>query len=179
MFFKILARLEESIISILFVLMAILVFVEVIMRFVFNSGFMWIQEFTLLMSAWFVLFGASYGLKMGSHIGMDAFVNLFPSLGRRILTGIGASLSLVYCGLILYGSYIYLKKMHMIGIKLEDIPIPAWVAHSILIIGMSLFTIRIGQIFWAVITGKADSFKHANEAEDSMAIVEELKGETL
>ncbi|MGL1933268.1 MAG: TRAP transporter small permease [Desulfotalea sp.] len=176
---KILGRLEESIISILLVLMVLLVFVEVIMRFVFNSGLMWIQELTLLISAWFVLFGASYGLKVGSHIGMDAFVTLFPRTGRRILTGLGAALSLVYCALILYGSYVYLRMMKMIGVELEDIPCPSWIAHSILIIGMSLFAIRVFHIFWSVITGKADSFKHANEAEESMEIVEELKGETL
>lgn len=176
MFFRILNRLEEAIISLLIVSMTLLVFLDVIMRFVFNSGFMWTQELTLLISAWFVLFGASYGLKVGSHIGMDAFVKLFPAMGRRILTGIGAILSVVYCVLLLRGSYVYLSKMKMIGIELEDIPIPAWIAHSILIFGIVLFSIRVLEILWSVITGTSDSFRHANEAEESLEIVEELKG---
>lgn len=175
MFFRIINKLEESIITLLLVAMTLLVFLDVVMRFIFNSGFMWTQELTLHASAWFVLFGASYGLKVGSHIGMDAFVKLFPSVGRRVLTGIGAVLSLVYCVLLIYGSYIYLSKMKKIGIELEDLPIPAWIAHSILIIGVFIFSIRVLQILWSVIKGNSDSFKHANEAEESMEIVEELK----
>ncbi len=175
MFFRAIGKAEEAIISLLLVSTTLLVFVEVVMRFGFNTGLMWSQELTLHLSAWFVLFGASYGVKVGSHIGMDAFVKLFPSLGRRILTGIACTLSLTYCGLILYGSWIYLAKMKMIGIDLEDMPIPTWIAHSILIIGFGFLTIRLLEVFWSVITGKADSFKHADEAKDSMEIVEELK----
>ena len=177
MFMRFLNRAEEAIICILLVLTTLLVFIDVVMRFGFNSGFMWSQELTLHMSAWFVLFGASYGLKVGSHIGMDAFVKLFPRPGRRILSAIAAVLGLVYCGLILYGSWIYLKKMKMIGIALEDLPIPTWIAHAMLLIGFAFLTIRLLEILWNIITDKTDGFKHADEAKESMELAEELKGE--
>ena len=177
MFMRIMNRAEEAVICILLVLTTLLVFIDVVMRFGFNSGFMWSQELTLHMSAWFVLFGASYGLKVGSHIGMDAFIKLFPRTMRRILSGIAAILAIIYCGLIFYGSWIYLKKMKMIGIDLEDIPVPAWLAHGMLVVGFAFLIIRLLIILWSVITDKADGFKHADEAKDSMAIVEEIKGE--
>lgn len=178
MFMRFINRTEEAVICILLVLTTLLVFADVVMRFGFNSGLMWSQELTLHMSAWMVLFGASYGLKVGSHIGMDAFVKLFPVLGRRILTAIAAILALIYCGLVLYGSWIYLAKMKMIGIELEDIPIPAWVAHSLLLFGFFFLTVRLLIILWSVITGKADGFKHADEAKESMELAEEItKGE--
>lgn len=177
MFLRILNRSEEAMICLLLVSTTLLVFIDVVMRFGFNTGFMWSQELTLHMSAWMVLFGASYGLKVGSHIGMDAFVKLFPRGGRRILTGIAAVLALVYCGLLLQGSWIYLKKMKMIGIPLEDMPIPAWLAHSILIIGLSFLTIRLLIILSGVITGKTDCFKHLDEAKESMELAEEISKE--
>lgn len=177
MFMRIMNRAEEAVICILLVLTTLLVFIDVVMRFGFNTGFMWSQELTLHMSAWFVLFGASYGLKVGSHIGMDAFIKLFPRTMRRILSGIAAILAIVYCSLIFYGSWIYLKKMKMIGIDLEDIPVPAWLAHGMLVVGFAFLIIRLLIILWSVITNKADGFKHADEAKDSMAIVEEIKGE--
>ncbi len=173
---RILNRAEEAIISLLLISTTLLVFIDVVMRFGFGTGFMWSQELTLHMSAWFVLFGASYGVKAGSHIGMDAFVRLFPSAGRRFLTGIACVLSLTYCGLILYGSYFYLLKMKKIGIYLEDMEIEAWIAHSILIIGFALLVFRLFIVLKNVVTGKADGFKHADEAKDSMEIVSELKG---
>ncbi len=172
----ILNRAEEVVISLLLLATTLLVFADVVMRFGFGTGLMWTQELTLHLSGWFVLFGASYGIKMGSHIGMDAFVMLFPSGGRRLLSGIACTLSLIYAGLILYGSFIYLKKMKTIGIYLEDIDIQAWKAHSILIIGFVMITIRLLVLLKDLITGEVEGFKHADEAKDSMKIVSELKG---
>ena len=177
MFMRIMNRLEEAVICILLVLTTLLVFIDVVMRFGFNTGFMWSQELTLHMSAWFVLFGSSYGLKVGSHIGMDAFIKLFPRTMRRILSGIAAILAISYCSLIFYGSWIYLEKMKMIGIDLEDLPIPTWLAHGMLLVGFAFLIIRLMIILWSIITNKADGFKHADEAKDSMAIVEEIQGE--
>jgi C4-dicarboxylate transporter DctQ subunit len=178
MFMRIINRMEEAIICILLILTTLLVFVDVVMRFGFNTGFMWSQELTLHMSGWFVLFGASYGLKVGSHIGMDSFVKLFSRGGRRIITVIAAVLAIVYCNLILYGSWIYLKKMKMIGIDLEDLPIPTWLAHGMLLVGFGFLTIRLLLILWSVITDETDGFKHADEAKDSMELAEDItKGE--
>ncbi len=174
MFLRIINRAEEAIICLLLVTTTLLVFIDVVMRFGFNSGFMWSQELTLHMSAWMVLFGASYGLKVGSHIGMDAFVKLFPSIGRRILSAIAAILALIYCGLIFYGSFVYLQKIYKIRIELEDLPIPAWIAHSLLLFGFMFLIIRLLIILWDIITGKAEGFKHADEAKDSMELAEEI-----
>ena len=143
MFMRIMNRAEEAVICILLITTTLLVFVDVVMRFGFNAGFMWSQELTLHMSAWMVLFGSSYGLKVGSHIGMDAFIKIFPSIGRRILTAIAAIGALIYCGLIFYGSWIYLAKMKMIGIDLEDLPIPVWIAHSPLLLGYLFLIVRL------------------------------------
>ncbi|MET4692536.1 TRAP transporter small permease [Endozoicomonas lisbonensis] len=63
-----LERFEENCICLLFVSMAGLTFYEVLMRFAFNTGLMWVSELTLHVAAWFVLFGAAYGVKKGSRI---------------------------------------------------------------------------------------------------------------
>ncbi len=174
MFMRIMNRAEEAIISILLVTTTLLVVMDVIMRFGFDKGFLWSQELTLNLGAWLVLFGASYGLKVGSHIGMDAFVKLFPVGGRRIFTSIGAVLSLIYCYLILYGSWVYLAKVKMIGLEMEDLPIPVWIAQSILFIGYIFLAVRLFIILWNVITGKADGFKHADEAKESLELVDDI-----
>ena len=80
---------------------------------------------------------------------------------------------LFYCILFIEGAWVYLSKMHMIGIELDDLPIPKWIAHSILLIGMVLIAWRLLQLLMAIITGKADGFKLADEAKESMHLVEE------
>lgn len=165
---RILNSAEEGVISLLLVSMTLLVFLEVVLRFGFHTTFIWAQELTLHLSAWFVLFGVSYGLKVGAHIGVDAVVRLLPPPGRRIVSGIAVVLSLFYCGLFIYGSWVYLHKMKRIGIELEDLPIPTWIAHSILIIGFALLSLRLLQLLWAIATGRAEGFQLADEARESM-----------
>lgn len=177
MFFQFLNKAEEAIIGLLLVSMTLLVFVEVVMRFGFDSGFMWSQELTLLLSAWFVLFGASYGLKVGAHIGVDVVIKQLPQLLRRILSSIAVLFTLIYCGLFLYGSWIYLSKMQKIGIELMDLPIPTWMAHSVLILGFTLISIRLLELLWRIIKNDADQFSFGDEAKESLKLAEELAKE--
>jgi len=177
MLLRFINRAEEAVICLLLALTTLLVFVDVVMRFGFNTGFMWTQELTLHMSAWFVLFGASYGIKAGSHIGVDAFVRLFSRGWRRLMTAVACLLALFYCSLVLYGSWIYLSKVKKIGIELEDLPIPAWLAHGMLLVGFSFLSLRIMILLWDVIRNREDGFRHADEARESMELVRELKEE--
>ncbi|MGH1462315.1 MAG: TRAP transporter small permease [Neptuniibacter sp.] len=176
---NIVTKLEEGFLSVLLVSMTLLVFAEVVARFGFNAGIHWAQEVTLLLAAWFVLFGASYGVKVGAHIGVDVFVKMFPHNTHRYITLIAIGLCLVYSGLFLYGSWIYLSKMKMIGIELEDLPIPKWIPMSILVIGFVLLIIRFLQLGWKVIKDEAEGFHFADEAEESMEIAKELKETAL
>jgi C4-dicarboxylate transporter DctQ subunit len=177
MLVRIIGRLEEAVIAILLVAMTLLVFADVVMRFGFGTGWLWSQELTLHMSAWLVLFGASYGLKVGAHIGVDAFVRLFPTGAQRLITAVAILASLFYCSLFLYGSWIYLSKMKLIDIELEDLPIPVWVAHGMLIVGFVLFSVRLLELLWSVATGKAATFRRSDEGRESMRVAEELKRE--
>ena len=97
MFARVIDRLEEGFVSLLLVGMKLLVFVEVVIRFGFNTGFLWVQELTLHASAWLVLYGASYGIKVGAHIGVDSVVKMIPSGPRRWVSMAAVGLSLIYC----------------------------------------------------------------------------------
>ncbi len=177
MLLRLINQIEEAIISLLLVGITLLVFFEVILRFVFNTGLTWGQEATLYLSAWFVLFGVSYGLKVGAHIGVDAFVKLFSPLGQRLISTLAILLSLVYCGLFIQGAWVYLSKMYRIGIELEDIPIQTWIAQSILLIGMVMLSIRLLGLLWSVATGKTTGFMRTDEAKESMNLAEQIKRE--
>jgi C4-dicarboxylate transporter DctQ subunit len=172
---RIINNLEEIIICLLLASMTLLVFVEVVLRFGFGIGLMWSQELTLHLSAWMVLFGASYGIKVGSHIGVDALVKILPPPVRKIVGAASVIACLCYCGLFASGAWVYLQKMHKIGIELDDMPVQKWVAHSILLIGMLLMAYRLLMLLWGIFTGKAEGFQLADEAKESMHLAEETK----
>ncbi|CAA6801005.1 MAG: Tripartite ATP-independent periplasmic transporter DctQ component [uncultured Thiotrichaceae bacterium] len=176
---NIIHKLEENIIALLLVAMTLLVFFETILRFFFGTGLIWAEELTLHLSAWLVLFGASYGLRVGAHIGVDFLVKKLPDATQRIVTSIMLSMALVYCGLFIYGAWVYLSKMHQIDIPMEDIEIPLWIAHSILLIGFVLFAIRLLEIGYRVIKGEQTRLKIHDEAEESLHLKEELESTPL
>lgn len=161
-------RLEEGAISLLLVAMTLLVFVEVILRFVFNTGLLWMQEATLHISAWLVMFGVSYGVKVGSHIGVDAVVKLLQPPARRTVGLIAVAMCLVYCAIFLFASYEYLAKIYEIGIEMEDLPIPRWAAQSILLVGFVLLTVRFLAVGWGLFTGRLQGLSLADEAKDAV-----------
>ncbi|WP_308365995.1 MULTISPECIES: TRAP transporter small permease [unclassified Microbulbifer] len=169
---KFIERLEEGCISALLVAMTLLVFVEVVLRFGLGVGVMWIGELTLTVSAWFVLFGMSYGLKIGAHIGVDALVRLLPRTGRRICTAIAVLICLAYCGLLMYGGWVYVGKLHMIGLEMEDLPLPKWSVTSILLFGFGLMALRLLHLLWEVIRGTADGFSRTDEVEESLQLAD-------
>ncbi len=169
---RVINSLEEGFISLLLVSMTLLVFFEVVLRFGFGVGFLWVEELTLHLSAWLVLFGASYGVKVGSHIGVDAVVNLLPLRGQRIVTLCAIALCLVYCALFIEGAWVYLSKVYEIEIELEDLPIEKYVAHSILLFGFVLLAFRFSQIGWKVIKGETQGFGLTDEAKDALKELE-------
>ncbi|MDE1464483.1 TRAP transporter small permease [Spartinivicinus poritis] len=171
--FQWLNKLEVAILCLLLVSMTLLVFIEVVMRFGFNQGLIWAEEATLYLGAWLVLFGASYGVKTGAHIGVDAFVKTLPSLYQRSVALLTIVLCLVYCGLFIYGGWIYLSKLKMIGLEMEDLPIPKWQASSILVIGFVLLAIRFIQAAIQLIKGETNTLQFANEAKESMSLAKE------
>jgi C4-dicarboxylate transporter DctQ subunit len=73
------------------------------------------------------------------------------------------------------GSWVYLALMYGIEIELNDMPIQKWVAHSILLIGMTLIAIRLLILLWGVFTGKNEGFTLADEAKESLHLAEETK----
>ena len=165
---KILDRLEELIVVVMLALMTLLTFLQVVMRYGFNSGFPWALELTTIFFAVMIFVGVSYGVRVGAHIGVDALIKRLPSAPRRAISILVVLLCLLYAGLVIYGSWVYVSKMKMIGVELEDLPVPIWVVRSILPLGYALLAFRFGQVLWALVTGRSDSLHLGDEAADAL-----------
>jgi C4-dicarboxylate transporter DctQ subunit len=161
-----LENLEENFIALMLVSMTLMVFVEVIGRFVFYPGIIWMEELTLYVSAWMVLFGASWGGKLRCHIGVDAVVKLLSARGQKIAGIIAMIASLIYCGLIGYGGWVYLSKIKSIGLEMDDLVFQRWIAESILVFGMALLAFRLFEILWLIIQNKSVGFHPIDESQE-------------
>lgn len=98
---------EETAIATLLGLMTMLTFTNVIMRYVFNNSIIWSLEVVLVMFAWLVLFGISYGFKITAHLGVDAITNLFSPKAQKVTALVVGALCILYGILIMKGSWDY------------------------------------------------------------------------
>lgn len=161
-------RLEEGFIALLLAAMTLLTFTQVVLRYVFESGLFWALEATTYLFGWLVLFGMSYGVKVGSHIGVDILVKTLSPAAQRAVGVVAGLLCMLYAGIILYGAVEYVDKMHMLGIEAEDIALPRWLLLIILPIGFALLFLRLAQATWRILVGRQTSFRLADEAREAI-----------
>lgn len=148
-----LERLEEWLIAFLLAAMTLVTFAQVVARYVFNYSFTWALELTTVLFAWMIFIGIPYGVRVGSHIGVDAFVNLLGAKAGRAVGAVAAALGIAYAAILLVGSWNYVAKMHEIGIMSEDLPVQQWVPRAILIFCFGLLVLRFSQVLYRILAG--------------------------
>ncbi|MEM5583192.1 TRAP transporter small permease [Roseibium sp. AS2] len=141
---KFIASLDENIVAAILALMTLVTFSQVVARYGFNSGWGAALEFTRVLFAWLILFGMSYGIKIGAHLGVDAVINLLPRPLFRLAALLGAALTMLYALLLIDaawfgsllslenkgatgGAYEYVHKFYRLPIGMEDLKWPGFV----------------------------------------------------
>jgi C4-dicarboxylate transporter DctQ subunit len=164
-------RVEEGAIALILGVMAVLTFVQVVLRYGFNTGFVWQLEANFYLFSWLVMIGISYCVRVRAHIGVDAAVRLFPPKVRRVIGVIVLGLALLYAGLMLYGSIQYIHRMYIINVEAEDIPIETWKLSICLPLGFAALFIRLLEMGWRIVTGVSEGYELADEAHEAITDV--------
>jgi C4-dicarboxylate transporter DctQ subunit len=187
---RIVDNIEETSIAICLGLMTLITFANVIARYVFNENILWALELTVFLFAWLVLMGASYAVKKHIHIGVDVVINMVSPPTRKILALLAVASCLAVSILLLIGSwnYWYPFVTERAWLETEDIPmpemfmfladwfnegepyekVPRFIPYLALPLGMALFTFRILQLGWRVITGEVDKIIASHEVEEEI-----------
>ena len=165
---KIINYFEEGFIALLLAAMTLITFSQVVARYVFNAGAVWALELTEFLFAWLVLFGMSYGVRVGAHIGVDLLVKNLPQRTQKIVGMVGVVLCMVYAAVLFKGGWDTVSLLLLIGIEAEDLPVPLWVPTLILPIGFALLFLRFVEAGWKLITGRGEGMVLADEMKDAI-----------
>jgi TRAP-type transport system small permease protein len=85
--------------------MVVLVFGNVFMRYVFNSGFTVSEELSRWLFVWVTFLGAVIALRDNAHLGTDMLVGKLGPRAKRIFMGLSLLLMLYCLWLIFKGTY--------------------------------------------------------------------------
>jgi TRAP-type C4-dicarboxylate transport system permease small subunit len=65
--------------------MALLVFANVVARYLFNYSIIWVEELTRYMMVWVGFLGSGLVLRLGAHIAVEALQDLLPARAAQAL----------------------------------------------------------------------------------------------
>ncbi len=75
--------------------MVLVTFIIVVMRYVFDSGWIWLQESVTWMHAAVFMLAAAYTFAREEHVRVDIFYRQFTPKGRALVNAAGAVLLLI------------------------------------------------------------------------------------
>lgn len=79
----------------------VITFVQVVLRYVFNSSFFGSEELSRFLFAWLIFMGATLALDQGLHFGVDVLVGRLPSALQRVFFAVGQGVVLTVLSILL------------------------------------------------------------------------------
>jgi C4-dicarboxylate transporter DctQ subunit len=145
---KVINRLEEWLMAALLGFMTLLTFAQVVMRYIFNSGWVWSLEATTYSFAALVLIGMSYGVRTKTHIATDLLTRRLSEPLRHYVALVAIFACLVYALLMLYGSTVFVDRLMTLGNAARDVAAPKWLLTATMPLGFALLAYRFLEAGW-------------------------------
>jgi C4-dicarboxylate transporter DctQ subunit len=115
---------------------------QVIMRYVFNTGFVWSEIALVTLTILGALAGGSRAAAEGIHVRITVITEHLPESLRHYANTFAILIAMVYSAFMAYAAFLYLQFLRMTGMISVEANIPSWVIFSIAPFTMVLFTLR-------------------------------------
>ena len=139
-------RICEYVVLILLFSMVVVVFLQVIFRFVLHNSLSWSEEFARYIMIWLSFLGISIGVKKKAHIGVEIFANLLKGKAKKALLIFSYLFSFIFFSILIYYGYkiLGITKMQVSPSMGISMAIP----YSAIFFGSLISIIHLIIIFW-------------------------------
>lgn len=125
-FASITAHFEEVLCAILFAIMAILAFVNIISRYLLKYSLAFTEEILISFFVWLTLLGTAIAFRQGGHLGFNFITDRLPGTFRKLFVWVSALLGVMLFLFLIYFSIFQLKEEISMNITSSGIGIPQW-----------------------------------------------------
>ena len=166
MFSKLLLKLLEWLLIIIFGLMVVLVFGNVVLRYGFNYGIIFSEEVSRFLFVWMVFLGSVLMLHDNGHLGVHTITKLLPLAGKKACKFVSDLATLACCVLMTYGGW------KIVGLNLVNYApvsgIPIGVVYSALLVcSVGMGVLLIGSLY-RLLTGQMTEQEMCPDIEDAL-----------
>jgi TRAP-type transport system small permease protein len=143
----------KVVIALCLAVMVVLVFGNVVLRYVFNSGIAISEELSRWLLVWLTFLGAIVALRQHAHLGVDMLVRALPPLGKRICFVASYGLMLYADSLLTLGSWKQTILTFRDSAPASGISVGLFFYSSGLVFGVSAAVILLHDLY-RVLTGQ-------------------------
>lgn len=133
--------------------MVLLVFGNVALRYLLNTGITVSEELSRLLFVWLTFLGAIVAMHERGHLGMDMLVQRLPVAGKKLCLALSLLLMLWVCWLLLAGSWQQTVINLDVAAPATGVPMAAWygagvvfAASTMLILVRDLYLVATGRM---------------------------------
>ena len=150
-FFNIVTRLTEYVTTQFFYIMFITVIINIVLRYLFNINYIFLQELVMYMHAFIFLFGISLCLKEDAHVRIDIFSSKLDVGYRNLIDQIGLIIFVIpFCLFVIYESTSMITRSWVMlegSSEPGGLPIVFILKSSIYLFSFLLFIQAINKLF--------------------------------
>lgn len=143
--------LEETICVCLMSFMTVIIFIQVVMRYVMHNSLSWSEELARYCFIWLIYIGVAYGCKLMKHIKIDAALHLFPEKIRPYIVITGEVLVLVFAVYIVVTGVELTYKQWEFGKISPALGLPLQFINAAPVVGFGLVVFRQIQTMWKLV----------------------------
>ncbi|RMG92123.1 MAG: TRAP transporter small permease [Candidatus Dadabacteria bacterium] len=123
-------KVEEALLGWGLLALALLGFVQVVLRYAFGTGIDWAEEAGRYGCIALTFLGASVGVRHGTHFSVELLDRLLPPGGRRALRAVAGVLTAALFALVTWYGYEHAAKLHRFGVTSASLRLPMWVPYA-------------------------------------------------
>lgn len=134
-------KLDDYFLNFSVALMGLVLFVQIVMRYIFNHPLIWSEEMARYLFIWMAFIGIGYGVKYDLHIKMEAFLAIFPQKVQQGVVIVTEIVALVFLGIVLVPSIQF--AVHTGHVPSSAMGIPMYWVYSAFPVGLILGMVRM------------------------------------
>jgi TRAP-type C4-dicarboxylate transport system permease small subunit len=140
-FVRVCRAAEQWMLMLLFLGILFASMLQIFLRNVLHTGFLWTEPMARNLVLWIAFFGALAATSRARHLAIDIVAVLLSPPRRAMLQRVTAVVAAVVCAVLANGAYTYLRQEYQFG-KEAFLGLRTWAVQSILLFGFGLLAYR-------------------------------------
>jgi TRAP-type C4-dicarboxylate transport system permease small subunit len=141
-FFRVIAWMEDTLISIMLCSMILLVLVQIGLRNFYSSGITGGAEMVRHLVLWVAFLGAGIAAREGKNIRIDIAQRFFHAGGRDFTEVITSLFTTAVCAILFYASIQFVRADYSLGTRIAFFNLPVWIFEVIIPVGYCAVMLR-------------------------------------